>query len=65
MGGKRRKHERLIAFFWFCARMDWIDKNPAILMEWVKDDVKPTDYFTKDQFKAIVDTFARFLRMLI
>jgi integrase/recombinase XerD len=45
--------------------MDWIDKNPAILMEWVKDDVKPTDYFTKDQFKAIVDTFARFLRMLI
>jgi integrase/recombinase XerD len=51
----RRKHERLIAFFWFCARMDWIDKNPAILMKRVKAEVKPTDYFTKEEFKAIVD----------
>jgi site-specific recombinase XerD len=50
----RRKHERLIAFFWFCARMDWIDKNPAILMKRVKAEVKPTDYFTKEEFKAIV-----------
>lgn len=35
--------------------MDWINKNPAILMKRVKADVKPTDYFTKEEFKAIVD----------
>jgi hypothetical protein len=39
--------------------MDWIDKNPAILMKRVKAEMKPTDYFTKDEFKAFVDaTFA-------
>ncbi|HEY6308443.1 MAG TPA: hypothetical protein VI488_18515, partial [Candidatus Angelobacter sp.] len=29
----RRKHERLIAFFWFCVRLDWLEKNPAILLK--------------------------------
>ena len=24
----QRKHERLIAFLWFCVRMDWMTKNP-------------------------------------
>jgi hypothetical protein len=35
--------------------MDWIDKNPTILMKRVKAEAKPTDYFTKEEFKAIVD----------
>ena len=24
----QRKHERLIAFLWFCVRIDWMTKNP-------------------------------------
>jgi integrase/recombinase XerD len=51
----RRKHERLIAFFWFCIRMDWVEKNPAILMKRVKVEPTPTDYFTREEFEAIVD----------
>lgn len=51
----RRKHERLIAFLWFCVRMDWIDKNPALLMKRVKIESRPTNYFTKEEFDALVD----------
>ena len=51
----RRKHERLVAFFWFCVRMDWLDKNPALLLKRVKVDSVPTDYFTKKEFAALVD----------
>jgi integrase len=51
----QRKHERLIAFLWFCVRMDWIAKNPAILLKRVKAETTPTDYFPKDEFKALVD----------
>jgi integrase len=51
----RRKHERLAAFFWFCVRMDWIDRNPALLMKRVKVQSKPTDYFTQEEFNALVD----------
>lgn len=51
----RRKHERLIAFLWFCVRMDWIEKNPAILLKRVRVEGTPTDYFPKEEFKKIVD----------
>ncbi len=51
----RRKHERLVAFFWFCVRMDWLDKNPALLLKRVKIESKPTDYFTRKEFEALVD----------
>lgn len=51
----RRKHERLVAFLWFCVRMDWIEKNPAVLMKRVKVESKPTDYFTRQEFDQLVD----------
>ncbi len=51
----RRKHERLIAFFWFCVRMDWITKNPAIFLKRVRVEAIPTGYFTKEEFRALVD----------
>ncbi|MBB6147311.1 integrase [Silvibacterium bohemicum] len=51
----QRKHERMVSFFWFCVRMDWIQKNPAILLKRIKVATTPTDYFPKDEFKAIVD----------
>jgi integrase len=51
----QRKHERLIAFLWFCVRMDWIAKNPAILLKRVRVESVPTGYFTKEKFRALVD----------
>jgi integrase/recombinase XerD len=51
----RRKHERLVAFFWFCVRMDWIDKNPAVAMKRVKAESRPTDYFTQPEFDTVID----------
>jgi integrase/recombinase XerD len=51
----RRKHERLIAFLWFCVRMDWIAKNPAILLKRVRVETTPTDYFPREEFQALVD----------
>lgn len=51
----RRKHERLVAFFWFCVRMEWLDKNPALLLKRVKVESKPTDYYTQEEFDTLVD----------
>ncbi len=51
----QRKHERLIAFLWFCVRMDWITKNPAILLKRVRVESVPTGYFTREEFRALVD----------
>lgn len=51
----RRKHERLVAFFWFCVRMEWLERNPAILMKRVKVESRPTDYFTQPEFAGLVD----------
>ncbi len=51
----QRKHERLIAFLWFCVRMEWITKNPAILLKRVKAEQTPTDYFPREEFKVLVD----------
>jgi integrase len=50
-----RKHERLVAFFRFCVRMDWIDKNPAVAMKRVKVESRPTDYFTQPEFDILID----------
>jgi integrase len=35
--------------------MDWLDKNPALLLKRVKIESKPTDYFPKKEFEALVD----------
>lgn len=51
----QRKHERLIAFLWFCVRMDWIAKNPAIVLKRIKTSTVPTGYFTQEEFRALVD----------
>ena len=51
----RRKHERLVAFFGFCVCMEWLDKNPALLLKRVKVESTPTDYFTKQEFEGVLD----------
>lgn len=55
----QRKHHRLRGFFGFCISNEWLTKNPAMQMKRVQVNQKPTDYFTRAEFKRIVDaTFA-------
>lgn len=35
--------------------MDWITKNPATFLKRVRVEAVPTDYFTKEEFRALVD----------
>ena len=49
--------ERLRAFFWFCHRADWIEKNPAVALKPPKLPDKSTKVkvFTEDQIEQITD----------
>jgi integrase/recombinase XerD len=35
--------------------MEWLDKNPALLLKRVKVESTPTDYFTKQEFESLLD----------
>jgi integrase/recombinase XerD len=35
--------------------MEWLDKNPALLLKRVKVESTPTDYFTKQEFEGVLD----------
>ena len=37
--------------------MDWLDKNPAVLLKRVKVESKPTDYFPQKEFNLLVDAY--------
>ena len=52
----RRKHQRLSGFLWFCVRNEWLEKNPARMLKAIRVKQIPTDYFTREEFKRIVDT---------
>jgi integrase len=51
----RRKHQRLSGFLWFCVRNEWLEKNPARMLKAIRVKQVPTDYFTREEFKRIVD----------
>jgi integrase/recombinase XerD len=51
----RRKHQRLSGFMWFCVRNEWAEKNPARFLKPIRVKQIPTDYFTREEFKRIVD----------
>jgi integrase len=51
----RRKHQRLSGFLWFCVRNEWLEKNPARMLKAIRVKQIPTDYFTREEFKRIVD----------
>jgi integrase/recombinase XerD len=51
---RKKKQERIIGFFYYCARMGWIQANPAILLGRIRVREKPTDYFTKEEFEKII-----------
>ena len=52
---RKKKQERVIGFFYYCLRMGWIQKNPAVLLGRIKVQSKPTDYFPKKEFEQIID----------
>lgn len=51
----RRKHQRLSGFLWFCVHNEWLKKNPARSLKPIKVKQVPTNYFTREEFRRIVD----------
>ncbi len=51
----RRKHQRLSGFLWFCVRNEWLERNPARMLKAIRVKQIPTDYFTREEFRRIVD----------
>ena len=50
-----RKHERMVAFFAFCVRHEWLRNNPMTALKKPKTpDIVPTDYFRPDEFAAVL-----------
>ncbi len=54
---RKKKQERLIGFFYFCARHGWIQGNPAAGLSRVRVEQQPvTLYFARNEFDRIIDT---------
>lgn len=50
-----RKHERMVSFFSFCVRNEFLRKNPMDALKKPKTpDIVPTNYFLPDDFQAIL-----------
>lgn len=50
-----RKHERMVSFFSFCVRNEFLRKNPMDALKKPKTpDIVPTNYFLPDEFQAIL-----------
>jgi integrase/recombinase XerD len=52
---KKKKQERLVGFFYHCVRLGWIKTNPAVLLERIRAEGPPTDYFPKAEIDQILD----------
>ena len=56
---KKKKFERVVGFFWFCSRMNWVKENPTATMGRVIAKHIPTDYFTSVEYAKIIDASYR------
>jgi len=56
---RKKKFERVIGFFWYCVRQGWLRDNPTATMGRVIAKHVPTDYFTADEYKRIIDATYR------
>jgi integrase/recombinase XerD len=56
---RKKKHERVVGFFWFCVRQGWIPQNPTQAMGKIIAKHTPTDYFRQSEYIAIVDACGR------
>jgi integrase/recombinase XerD len=51
---RKKKHERVVGFFWFCVRQGWIPQNPTQAMGKIIAKHTPTDYFPQDEYAIIL-----------
>jgi integrase/recombinase XerD len=56
---RKKKHERVVGFFWFCVRQGWIPQNPTQAMGKIIAKQTPTDYFPKAEYAVILDACGR------
>jgi integrase/recombinase XerD len=56
---RKKQHERVVGFFWFCVRQGWIPQNPAQAMGKIIAKHTPTDYFPKPEYAVILDACGR------
>jgi integrase/recombinase XerD len=52
---KFKRQAMVCGFFFFCGRQGWIEQNPMLGVGAVKVTESPTDYFTREEFEAIID----------
>lgn len=51
---RKKKHERVVGFFWFCVRQGWIPQNPTQAMGKIIARHTPTDYFPVAEYAIIL-----------
>jgi len=56
---KKKQHERVVGFFWFCIRQGWIQQNPTQAMGKIIARQTPTDYFPESKYATILDACGR------
>jgi integrase/recombinase XerD len=49
-----KKQERVRGFFYFCVRNKWLNDNPAAGLSYIKSNIRPTDWFTPEEWTKIV-----------
>jgi integrase/recombinase XerD len=54
--------ERVVAFFEFCVRQGWLERNPARLLTRIQVKSTPTDCFTREEFEQLVNATHLFVR---
>src|SRR4051812_42430636 len=52
---RKEKQERVRGFFNFVHTNGWIQHDPSRHLSRIKVTPRPTDYFTRDEYKQIVD----------
>jgi integrase/recombinase XerD len=56
----RKRQERIRSFFNFCVNNGWVARNPAASLSKVKVRQKPTDYFTRSEYKKLLGAISKF-----
>jgi integrase/recombinase XerD len=56
----KKKQERLRGFFYFCVRNKWLPDNPALGLSRIKAGTHTADYFTPEEFRAILTSAEKF-----
>jgi integrase/recombinase XerD len=52
---RKKRQERLRSFFSYCQRHGWIERNAASFLSPIRTGTVPTDYFTQEEFAAILE----------